>query len=228
MDAIAGIFEIHWPGEDLERVRRTILKKHDAETHAQTAIEAALELKRRHRFEPSEIERRGRGHLRGGLEPDRRRRGGRPLHRRRYEGAGRPTACRTVIAAALLDGRVMPEQYLPERIARADVQGLLARVQIRPNAALSHEYPNEMPCRMRIALRDGRVLTKEMREYPGFYTQPMSWEMALRKFELLAEPYTTPELRRAIADAVANLENLRVADLMALLANVRAPREAAA
>lgn len=221
MDAIAGVFELHWLGEDLERVRRTSLKKHDAEAHAQTAIEAALELRRRHRFEPSDIEaidveifEVAWNIAGGGEEGDRS-----TVATREQATASLPY----VVAAALLDGRVLPEQYMPERIAREDVQRLLARVRVRPNPALSDAFPNEMPCRLRLSLRDGRVLSKEVREYTGFYTQPMTWEMVMRKFELLAEPYTTRDLRRAIGEAVANLEEIRVADLMNLLANVRAP-----
>jgi 2-methylcitrate dehydratase len=222
MDAIAGVFEIHWAGEDLERVRRTSIKKHDAEAHAQTAVEAALELRRRHRFEPADIE---------AIDVD--------VFEVAWNVAGggeegdRTTAIATreqatdslpyVVAVALIDGRVLPEQYSEERIGRQDVQRLLARVRVRPNPALSDAFPNEMPCRVRISLGDGRVLTKEAREYTGFYTQPMTWEMVMRKFELLAEPYTTRDLRRAIGDAVANIEEIRVADLMRLLGNVRAP-----
>jgi 2-methylcitrate dehydratase len=49
MEAIAGPFTIDWSSEDLERVTRTVIKRHNAEIHAQTAIDAALELKRQHR-----------------------------------------------------------------------------------------------------------------------------------------------------------------------------------
>ena len=124
------------------------------------------------------------------------------------------------VVAALLDGRVMPEQYRPENIRRPDVQRLLAEVTVKPNAAYSRDFPNELPCRVRLRLRDGRVLTREMREYPGFYTQPVGWSAAREKFDQLAGPYTTPELRAAVADAVAHFEEIRVADLMRLLAGV--------
>ena len=44
-EAIAGPFEIDWSREDLESVRRTILKRFNAEIHSQSAIEALLELR---------------------------------------------------------------------------------------------------------------------------------------------------------------------------------------
>ena len=106
---------------------------------------------------------------------------------------------------------------------KRQVQDLLRRVTVSPNAAYSERFPNEMPCRIGVRLRDGRMLSKEMRDYPGFFTQPMTWDMAFEKFERLAEPYTTASERRAIADAVADLENTTVSDLMLLLAGVRGP-----
>ncbi len=35
------------------------------------------------------------------------------------------------------------------------------------------------------------MLSKEIHDYPGFITQPMSWEMAFEKFERLTGPFTT-------------------------------------
>ena len=46
MDAIAGVFDIDWLREDLERVKRTILKRFNAEIHSQSAIQGVLDLKR--------------------------------------------------------------------------------------------------------------------------------------------------------------------------------------
>ena len=34
-------------------------------------------------------------------------------------------------------------------------------------------------------------LVKESRDYPGFVSQPMSWEMARNKFNRLAAPFAT-------------------------------------
>jgi 2-methylcitrate dehydratase len=78
-----------------------------------------------------------------------------------------------------------------------------------------------MPCRIQVVLRDGRAIVKESRDYPGFLSQPMSWEAARVKFNLLMEPYTTAADRTAVADAVADLENTRICDLMKLLTHVR-------
>ena len=56
MDAIAGCFRIDWSRENLERVTGAVLKKYDAESHSQTAIECALQLRRQEKFTAAEIE----------------------------------------------------------------------------------------------------------------------------------------------------------------------------
>jgi len=220
MDAITGVFDLRWRGEDLERVRRTAVRKHNAEAHSQTAVEAALDLRRRHGISPQEIRHIDLEifdvayHIAGGGEEGDR---SSAVDTREQAAHSLPYA----VAAALAEGRLTPDEYHPERMRAADVQHLLRLVTVRSNAAFSRAFPNEMPCRLRLVLTDGRVLDKEMREYAGFYTQPPNWESAARKFDALASAYTTPALRQAIRDAVARLEEIPVSDLTALLAGVR-------
>jgi 2-methylcitrate dehydratase len=117
----------------------------------------------------------------------------------------------------------MPAQYELSRILREDVQSLLRRISVMANPAYSERFPAEMPCRIRVVLHDGQSLVRESRDYPGFVSQPMSWEMARAKFDQLAAPYTTDEQREAITTAISDLENVRVRDLMRLLGSACVP-----
>ncbi len=98
-----------------------------------------------------------------------------------------------MVAVALLDNQVMPEQYRPERINRQDVQGLLRKVTVHPSQEYSRRFPEEMPCRLVVTLRGGRILTKEKRDYEGFHTRPMGWETVIRKFEGLSHLLRQPD-----------------------------------
>jgi 2-methylcitrate dehydratase len=222
MDAIAGVFEIDWLREDLERVKRTILKRFNAEIHSQAAIQGVLDLKQRHGFCAADVE----GIdietfdvafniIGGGEEGDKRS----SITTKEQADHSLPY----VIAVAILDGDVMPAQYELARIGREDVQALLRRVTITANPAYSQRFPEEMPCRIQIALRNGQTVVKESRDYPGFVSQPMSWEMVCNKFNLLTAPYVTEIKRKALINAVADLENTRTQELMQLLAGIRLP-----
>lgn len=222
MDAITGLFEIDWSREDLDRVKRTILKRYNAEIHSQTAIEGVLELKQRYSLKPEEVEQVNLEifdvayHIIGGGDEGDKTSG---ITTKEQADHSLPY----ILAAAILDGAVMPEQYTADRIRRQDVQDLLRRVTVTPNTSYSERFPNEMPCRVGIRLRDGRTLAKEMRDYPGFVTHPMTWDMAFAKFERLAEPCTDASQRRAIAETIFDLENRQTLDLTRLLGTIRMP-----
>ena len=179
MDAITGPFELDWARENLEAVRRTSVKKYNAEFHSQSVLEGVLELRAAQQLRPEEIERVSIDifevayHIIGGGEEGDKRR----VHTKEEADHSLPY----MVAAALLDGEVSPAQYLPERIVRADVQDLLRRVAIQPDAALSQRFPAEMPCRIQVSLKDGRTLGIEKQDYEGFYTRPLSWEQAVAK-----------------------------------------------
>jgi 2-methylcitrate dehydratase len=117
----------------------------------------------------------------------------------------------------------MPEQYRLERIQRQDAQTLLRKVTVRPLKDYSRKFPDEMPCRIIVTLRDERRLANEKRDYEGFRTRPMRWETVVEKFERLSTPYASPSLCREMVDAVANLEKIQVRELTGLLAEVGTP-----
>jgi 2-methylcitrate dehydratase len=222
MDAIAGVFDIDWLREDLERVKRTVLKRFNAEIHSQAAIQGVLDLKRRHQFRAADVERIeietfdvAFNIIGGGEEGDKTN----SVTTKEQADHSLPY----VIAAAILDGDVMPAQYELKRILSEDIQSVLRRVSVTANPAYSQRFPEEMSCRIQVVLHDGQTLVKESRDYPGFVSQPMSWEMVRSKFDGLAAPYTTDDERKTITNAVADLENVRVRDLMRLLASVSVP-----
>ena len=221
MDTIAGPFSIDWAREDLERVLLTSIKKHNAEFHSQPAIEAVLELMASHGFRAADVVRVeietfdvAYNIIGGGEGEDK-------TTVRTKEEADHSLPY--IVAVALLDQQVLPEQYTPERIGRQDVQELLGKVTVRPNRSYSDSFPEQMPCSIRVSLEDGRTLMRERWDYEGYHTSPMSWEAVVQKFESLASPYADSPLRLDIVQAVASLESITVQDLSQLLAKVRYP-----
>src|SRR4030067_590507 len=100
-----------------------------------------------------------------------------------------------MVAAAALDGQVIPAQYEPERIGRNDIQSLLRRVAVVPNPEYSRRFPDEHCGKITVTLRDGRFFTKEKVDYEGFHTRPMSWERGTENFMGRAEEVFEPSRR---------------------------------
>ena len=221
MQAIAGPFTIDWARENLERVNRTIVKRFNAEIHSQSALQAILELRHQSGLSAAdvahvEVEIFDVAHriIGGGEEGDKR-------HIATKEDADHSLPY--MLAVALLDGAVLPEQYAPERIQRDDVQQLLLRVVVKPNPDFSRRFPMEMPARVTVTLRDGRVLTRELGDYPGFTTRPVSWSDATSKFLALASRLVPEDVLAEISSAVSELDHIPVLELTRLLCRAGVP-----
>lgn len=217
MDAISGHFSLDWSREDLEKITQTAVKRFNAEIHSQSTVEAVLELKHEQRITVPEIRSIeietfdvAYNIIGGGEE-------GEKFTVRTKEEADHSLPY--IVAVAILDDQVLPAQYLPERILRADVQALLHMVKVQPMDEFSRRFPAEMPCRVRITLQDGGVLTKEKSDYEGFRTRPMKWETVVEKFEQLSQSHLSTTLQKKVEDAILNLENIPISGLTTLLEN---------
>jgi len=129
--------------------------------------------------------------------------------------------------APLIDGEVQPEQYAPARIVADDVQQLLRRMTITPQAALSAQFPQRLPADLEVELRSGVILRAQRSDYHGFYTHPFHWPAARAKFDRLARKFTTAPERDAIAQIVASLDRRPIGDLTRLLGRIRIRADAA-
>jgi len=214
-ETISGPFEIDWEKEDLERVRLTILKKHNAEIHSQSAIDAALDIGARPGFRAAAVrairlETFAVAHqiIGGGEEGDKR------IVRTKEEA---DHSLPYLLAVALLDGRVQPEQYSQERILAPDVQELLRKVTVVPVAAFSALFPQRLPARLEVELESGEILSAERQDYHGFHTNPFDWTAACAKFDSVASGFISAQPRAAIVDVIINLNERPVTELTTLL-----------
>ena len=219
MDSISGEFSIDWKNEDLERVTNTIIKKYNAEIHSQSSIEAMIALKVKHDFTADNVEKIdieifdvAFNIIGGGEEGDK------TIVRTKEEA---DHSLQYMVSAALLDGQVMPEQYEQDRLEADDIQSLLQKVKVTSKQEYSNRFPDKMPTKLTVHLKNGVTHSIEKNDYEGFHTRPMSWETIIQKFEGLAKSYTTDKLREKIIDLVRNFEKHSVSELMKLLRDVK-------
>jgi 2-methylcitrate dehydratase len=127
-----------------------------------------------------------------------------------------------LLAAAFIDGQVGPEQLQIERIRRPDIQELLDRIEIRPDATLTAAYPAAIPVRVTVLLGDGRRVSREQHDFEGAPSRALTWDRTVEKFHWLTEQYADEDLRNAIIDAVEHLGDEPVSALTGLLTEVSA------
>src|SRR5271155_3767648 len=211
--------QIDWDKEGYEGVLESTIKMYNAMIHTQSAVHCMVELVKQNKFDPGKVV---------SIQAD--------VTRITYDFAGgglygMDKIVRTkeqadhnlpyLLAVALLDGDVMPAQFEPGRIARADVQQLLKKVSVRPDHEYTAQYPGKMPAKITIRLQDGNVIEHEVQDYPGLASHPFTWDDSVKKFDRLVAGRVDEGLGGEIKDAVRSLESIQVKDLMKLLGSVK-------
>jgi 2-methylcitrate dehydratase len=218
---------VDWDKQGYEGVVESTIKKYNAQIHTQSAIQCMIDLVRQNKealsvaggLDPRKVvsieaevpqityDFTGGGHY--GVEKE----------VRTKEQADHSLAY--MLAVALLDGNVMPAQFAPDRIIRADVQSLMKKVSAKPNQEYTDEYPRRMPAKITVRLQDGTTFQHEVQDYPGLASHPFTWEDEVEKFDQLGAGRIGDALSKEIKDAVRSLESIQVSDLMALLGRVK-------
>ncbi len=222
-DTIAGDFSIDWKAENMERVTETIVKKYNAEIHSQATLEGVQEMRELYDIDPENIERIvlntfdvAYNIIGGGEEGDKK-------HISTKEEADHSLPY--LIAVMLLDGKVLPAQYLRKRINSDDVQTLLQKVEVYEKGDYSDRFPREMPCDLTIYMKNGEKYQIEKTDYEGFNTRPASWDMVINKFKALSSAYADEDRQNRIIEIVQNMEMYSVRDLMKVLNGIKVEKE---
>src|ERR1700739_874144 len=185
IDHLLGIkIQIDWDKQGYEGVVESTIKKYNSMIHTQSAVHCMVELARQNKIDPDKVV---------SIEAD--------VFQLAYDFAGgglygvdkvirikeqADHSLPDLLAVALLDGDVMPAQFRPDRIIKPDVQGLLKKVSARPNHEYTELYPRRMPAKIIVRMQDGKIIEREVQDYPGLASHPFTWEDAVQKFDRLA------------------------------------------
>ena len=122
-----------------------------------------------------------------------------------------------VIAAALVDRRVTPAQFTNERIMSADIRAQLNKVEVVADPEIEKVFPKLQRVVVKIKATDGREFTKQLDCPKGDPRNPLTDREIEDKFDALAVPVLSEGARRALKDAVWNLDELgSIPELMGL------------
>ena len=193
----------------------------EALTHA--PISAVLDLVKEHRLQPEQVEKI---HVRSLAraadilaDPS------------KYDPHSKETADHSlpyVIAAALVDRQVTPQQFTPEKINDPVIRAQLRKVEVVADPEIEKVFPALQRVVVKIHTIDGRDFEKQL-DYPkGDPRNPLSDREIEEKFAALAGPVLSKQAQKKVKEAVWNLDTLgSVSELMKLLkANKRAGKPA--
>jgi 2-methylcitrate dehydratase len=188
-------------------ILHTSIKFWPAEYHSQSAIEAALAL-RKEVGDPAKIKQVViESHDAAvdiiGSEPE------------KWKPKTRETADHSlpyITAIALIDGEVTDKQFEPQRFKDPEVWKFLENVKVERNAELSALYPGGVANIVHVDLADGRRLTKRV-DYPlGHAKNPLKDSQVEEKFNALVKQMLGRERAQKIIDIVRKLDEAKSVD----------------
>ena len=188
-------------------ILNTSIKYWPAEYHSQSAIEAALFLRKQIgagvEVKSMTIESHDAAVDIIGSEPE------------KWKPETRETADHSlpyITAIALIDGEVTNKQFEPERFADPKIWKFLENVKVERNAELSAMYPGAVANIVHVDLSDGKRLTKRV-DYPlGHARNPLKDAEVEGKFNALVVPALGEKRGRAIVDLVWKLDEAKNVD----------------
>jgi 2-methylcitrate dehydratase len=202
------------------RILDTYIKFWPVEYHAQSAVDAALQI-RSELDDPSTIETIHIETFAASYEiiakdPE------------KWDPRTRETADHSlqyIVCAALQDGAVDMNTFDDARIRRPDTLALLRdRVRLDEDPSLTAGYPDGIPNRISVRTADGRTLVREVRYPRGHARNPMSDEEVVRKFHANVRSKVGDDRADRVANAVMSLDGAEsLKELTTTLADLGAP-----
>jgi 2-methylcitrate dehydratase len=109
-------------------------------------------------------------------------------------------------AVALVDGEISARQFSAERLSDPALIDLVSRTTVVEDPKLTAGYPEGIPNRITVTLRDGTTLVDEMAYPPGHDKNPLTDDQLAQKFHGLVDPVLGVARGKAIWEQVARLE----------------------
>ncbi len=165
--ALAGLGVRHLIGE-------ITFKQYGCSGHAIAALDALVELERRHGFtaaQVAQIDVAGYAATKDICD--------RPEV---HDATQARHSLQYCAAALLLTGGVRPQAFTAERLADPKLRALMARISVRLDPQIAAEYPLRRAARVTVTLSDGRVLERDQRTRCGDPDAPLSDQALADKF----------------------------------------------
>jgi len=182
------------------RILSTSFKAHAACYHIHSAIDAVLEIRRKHSLQPADVKK-----VRLALYPA-------ALDLLERVEAREPYAAKFnipfCVATALAYGQVGLSAFTTDRLGDPKIQEVVRRISLVRDSELAKVYPECWPAAVEITTKAGQTHAARI-DYPkGDPKNPMTQDELIAKFHNLATPALDEEQRRKTVEACMQLERI--------------------
>lgn len=186
-------------------INKTYIKYWPAEYHAQSSIDAALQIRQQFvedGYTWKDIDRLEMESFEAAVSII-------GSEKEKWRPTSRETADHSMgymTVAALIDGDVTRATFEPRRFTNRKYLKLLDRTTIVEAADLNRGYPDGIPNRLRLHMKDGRVYTKTVKYPRGHAGNPMSDQEVEDKFRRLANGVISKRVQDKLLDEMWSLD----------------------
>lgn len=183
------------------RITAVGLKAYPAQVYTQTAIVAATALAREvanlDRITSIDVATTKRGYAMAGSEPE------------KWAPHTRDTADHSlpyIVARAMFDGDITNDSYAPARLHDPKILAFMKKITVKEDPAFATPRGNAPSTRITATLDDGRQVTRQIDDMPGFPGKPMERADAERKFRSNVGGRWPAARVRSVLDALWGLD----------------------
>ncbi len=197
------------------KINETYMKYFPAEYHSQSAVWAALELRRKVKdpadIESVEVDSHEAGYTILGKDPE------------KWRPATKETADHSlpyIVGMALLEGRIENSTYSARKIKDRKTLDFLDRITVREDKSLTALYPTRgIANRITVRTKSGRTFKEEVIFPKGHPMNPLTDEEVERKFKKLTRRFLGEARTEKVLELLWRLEKMsEVSELVANLA----------
>jgi 2-methylcitrate dehydratase len=127
-----------------------------------------------------------------------------------------------IVARALVDGDITHDSFALTAVRDPEIRELMKKITVKPDDALTAMMPKSIPNRITAILTDGRTISHQVNEIPGFASMPMQRTDFETKFRKNVAKYMPEQQQRQALDylwTIDRQENLaRLFELLAVKA----------
>ncbi len=196
------------------KIGETYLKFFPAEIHSQSAIWAALEVRKEigsmDDVASVEIASHEAGYNILGKDPE------------KWAPSTKETADHSlpyIVARALFDGKIDNSTYTPKKFQDPVILEFLKKVRVIEDKELSRLYPEAVANRITVVLRSGKTISKQVNYHKGHPKNAMSDEDVENKFRRLTAKQFSKTQAGKVLETIWNLDKVKdVARMLNILA----------
>lgn len=199
------------------KINETYIKYFPAEYHSQSAVWAALEIRKEidslDEIESVRVQTHEAGYTILGKDPE------------KWRPRTKETADHSlpyIVGMALIEGKIDNATYSPKKMNDEKVIDFLRKIEVEEDKNLSALYPDKgIANRIIVRLRSGREISKEVIIPKGHPMNPMSDEEIEQKFYSLVKRYIDRSTCKKVLDLLWHIEDLKDIRKITSLLSVR-------